>query len=93
MKNIYEIDLVNSLFSKEEATELILGLIDYKIDVHSRKIFSNQVKFGEVDEDSKYRLEKLTASREAIKELLNGTSSSHFKLSAQLKIEPKGRNN
>ena len=37
MKKIYAIDLVNSLFSKEEATELILGLIDYKIDVHSKK--------------------------------------------------------
>jgi hypothetical protein len=81
------------LFSKEEATELILGLIDYKIDVHSRKIFSNQVKFGEEDEDSKYRLEKLTASRAAIKALLDDTSSSHFKLSAELKIEPKGRFN
>lgn len=63
MKKIYAIDLVNSLFSKEEATELILGLIDYKIDVHSRKNFSNQVKFGEEDEDSKYRLEKLTSAR------------------------------
>ncbi len=81
------------MFSKEEATELILGLINYKIDVHSRKIFANQVKFGEEDEDSKYRLEKLTASRDAIKQLLDDNSSSHFKLSAQLKIEPKRRNN
>lgn len=91
MKKVYEIDLINSLFSKEEATELILGLIDYKIDVHSRKNFSSQVKFGQEDEDSKYRLEKLNASRAAIKELLDDANSSHFKLAAELKIEPKGR--
>jgi hypothetical protein len=93
MKKIYAIDLVNSLFSKEEATELILGLIDYKIDVHSRKNFSNQVKFGEEDEDSKYRLEKLTAAREAIKEMITTSKESHFKLCAELTIEPKGRLN
>jgi hypothetical protein len=91
MKKIYVIDLVNSLFSKEEATELILGLLEYKIDVHSKKNFSSQVKFGHEDEESKYRLEKLTTARDAIKEVLEKTKDSHFKLCAELTIEPKGR--
>ena len=64
MKQLYAIDLINSYFSKEEATELILSLINYKIDLHSNKLFSSQVKYGIEDEESKYRLERLVASRE-----------------------------
>ena len=50
MKQLYAIDLINSYFSKEEATELILSLINYKIDLHSNKLFSTKVKYGIEDE-------------------------------------------
>ncbi len=89
MKQQYAVDLVNSYFSKEEAIELILGLINYKIDVHSKKIFASQVRFGEEDADSKYRLEKLCASRDQLKAYLEACEESMFKLKAELTIEPK----
>ncbi len=92
MKQLYAIDLINSYFSKEEATELILSLINYKIDLHSNKLFSSQVKYGIEDEESKYRLERLVASREMLKIFLNETDETHFKLTAELKIEPKSKN-
>ncbi len=91
MKQYYSIDLVNSYFSKQEATELILGLLDYKIELHSKKLFSTKVKYGIEDEDSKYRLERLCVSREQIKAFLDESVDTHFKLSAELKIEPKSR--
>lgn len=91
MKQVYLVDLVNSYFSKEEATELILSLINYKIDLHSNKLFSTKVKYGIEDEDSKYRLDKLCASRDQLKTYLNNTEETHFKLTAELKIEPKNR--
>ena len=92
MKQLYAIDLINSYFSKEEATELILSLINYKIDLHSNKLFSTKVKYGIEDEESKYRLERLVASRDMLKIFLNETDETHFKLTAKLKIEPKSKN-
>lgn len=91
MKQLYSIDLINSFFSKEEAAEMILSLLNYKIEFHTNKLFSQQVKFGIEDEDSKYRLDRLCASRDSIKEFLMHSEESHFKLTAELKIEPKRR--
>jgi hypothetical protein len=91
MKQIYSVDLINSYFSKQEATELILSLINYKIDLHSNKLFSNQVKYGVEDEESKYRLDLLSISRDQIKEFLNNSEDTHFKLTADIKIEPRSK--
>ena len=91
MKNVYIIDLINSYFSKEEAAELILSLISYKIDFHTNKLFSTEVKFGIEDKESKYRLDKLCASRDSLIAFLKDSDDTHFKLTAELKIEPKVR--
>jgi hypothetical protein len=91
MKQLYTIDLINSYFSKQEAKELILSLINHKIELHSNKLFSTKVKYGIEDEESKYRLDRLCASRDQIKEYLNNADETHFKLTAELKIEPKSR--
>ena len=93
MKKVYSVDLINSFFPKQDATELILGLINYKIDLHSKKLFSTQVQYGVEDEESKYRLERLTASLDQIKAYLNETEDTHFKLTAEIKIEPRSKNN
>ena len=91
MKQIYSVDLINSFFSKQDATELILGLMHYKIDLHSNKLFSTQVKYGVEDEESKYRLERLNASLDQLKAYLNETEDTHFKLTAEIKIEPRSK--
>ena len=91
MKQVYSVDLINSFFSKEEATELILGLINYKIDLHSNKLFATQVKFGIEDEESKYRIERLTVSRDQLKAYLYETEETHFKLTAEIKIKPRSK--
>ena len=91
MKKVYSVDLINSFFSKQEATELILGLINYKIDLHSNKLFSTQVKYGVEDEESKYRLERLSISREQIQAFFKESDDTHFKLTAEIKIEPRSK--
>ena len=93
MKKVYSVDLINSFFSKQEATELILGLMNYKIELHSNKLFSSQVKYGVEDEESKYRLDCLTKSRDQLKEFLMETEDTHFKLTAEIKIEPRSKHN
>jgi len=91
MKQIYSVDLINSFFSKQEATELILSLMNYKIELHSNKLLSAQVKYGVEDEESKYRLERLTISRDQLKAFLSETEDTHFKLTAEIKLEPRSK--
>ena len=93
MKKVYSVDLINSFFSKQEATELILGLMNYKIELHSNKMFSSQVKYGVEDEESKYRLDCLTKSRDQLKDFLMESEDTYFKLTAEIKIEPRSKNN
>jgi hypothetical protein len=93
MKQVYSVDLINSFFSKQDATELILGLMNYKIDLHSNKMFSTQVKYGVEDEESKYRLDRLNESLDQLKAYLNETEDTHFKLTAEIKIEPRSKIN
>jgi hypothetical protein len=93
MKKVYSVDLINSFFSKQEATELLLGLMNYKIDLHSNKMFSSQVKYGVEDEESKYRLDRLNESLDQLKAYLNETEDTHFKLTAEIKIEPRSKTN
>jgi hypothetical protein len=85
MKKVYSVDLINSFFSKQEATELLLGLINYN------KIFSTQVKYGVEDEESKYRLDCLTKSRDQLNDFLIESEDTHFKLTAEIKIEPRSK--
>ena len=61
--------------------------------MHSNKLFSTQVKYGVEDEDSKYRLDCLTKSRDQLKEFLMASEDTHFKLTAEIKIEPRSKNN
>jgi hypothetical protein len=55
-------------------------------------MFSSQVKYGVEDEESKYRLDCLTKSRDQLKEFLMESEDTHFKLTAEIKIEPKSKN-
>ena len=50
------------------------------------------MKYGVEDEESKYRLDRLTLSRDQIQAFLNDTEDTHFKLTAEIKIEPRSKN-
>jgi len=67
--------------------------MNYKIELHTNKLFSSQVKYGVEDEESKYRLDCLTKSRDLEKYFLMDSEDTHFKLTAEIKIEPRSKNN
>ena len=46
MKKVYSVDLINSFFSKQEATELILGLMNYKIEFNTTCNFNSIKEFS-----------------------------------------------
>ena len=89
MKQLYAIDLINSYFSKEEATELILSLINYKIDYHNREDFSNHIRFNNNIEHSNIRVEELNQTIIAFKKFIkeHTDNPTKFKIKSFISIE------
>ncbi|MER3329145.1 MAG: hypothetical protein RIF34_06150 [Candidatus Kapaibacterium sp.] len=56
-----EFKLRDSSFTNEEARGVLLSLINYKIQFHSQKIFSSDIRFGTNDIKSKNRIFELEA--------------------------------
>ena len=54
-----EFKLIDSSFTNEEASAVLLGLVNYKIQFHSQKIFSSDIRFGIDDVKSKKRIIEL----------------------------------
>ena len=63
MENIV---LVNGTFTPGEAQELLLALLNSKINFHNTKDFSSRERFGRPDADSQERLKHLKAARERV---------------------------
>ncbi len=66
MKAKQPIKFIEGKFSPEEAKEVLVDLINHKINFHSLKNFSSEERFGKPVEGSKKRIEELKESREKI---------------------------
>jgi hypothetical protein len=71
-----EFDLIKGEFSVEDAREILLHMIQKKIEFHEMKIFSNDVRFGKSDDDSINRIEQLRKSKNQINMLLKGAKEA-----------------
>lgn len=69
-----QIDLVKGIFEKEEAKEILLNLIDSKIQFHNKRIFSDRIRFGTENLESISRIKELYKSREQILQLEHNSS-------------------
>ncbi len=65
-----EYDLIKGEFSPEDALEIINHLIAKKISFHQLKNFSNEIRFGTVDEKSVTRCTELKQCSAAITDLI-----------------------
>jgi hypothetical protein len=63
MKKTETIDLIKGTFTLREAQELLLELLNSKINFHNKKDFSFRERFGKPDADSAQRLKHLKESR------------------------------
>ena len=61
-----QFDLIRGEFEADEAREVLLYLIDGKIQFHKKRIFSDRVRFGKENIDSKNRIKELETMREQI---------------------------
>ena len=62
------VQLIDSTFTKEDALEVMLALLDHKINFHHRKRFSNEERHGEDITDSSVRVKELKQERRRLME-------------------------
>lgn len=67
-KNHSSGELIYGEYSIDEALEIIENLFFSKIDFHKRKDFSNEIRFGYPHEQSRKRIQELSASFESLKQ-------------------------
>lgn len=77
-------DLIKGVFEAEEAKEILLYLIDGKIQFHNRRIFSDRIKFGTENTDSVNRVKELEEMRERILKVIG---DSKLSIHSQINIE------
>ena len=66
-----EFKLIDSSFTNEEAKQVLLSLVNYKIQFHSHKVFSNDERFGLDDTFSKTRIVELEEIRDNLLDYFN----------------------
>lgn len=90
MKNT-EIELINNEFEINEAKNLLMQLIQDKINFHVSKNFSQLERLGKIDAISAMKIETLTAEKEKIKKLLESITdqSSKVEINATINISFK----
>ncbi len=66
MKAKKSVKFIEGKFSPVDAKEILTGLMNHKINFHSLKNFSSEVRFGKPWEGSDKRIEELKVSREEI---------------------------
>ncbi len=71
MKLKEPIKLIEGKFSPEDAKEVLLELINHKINFHSLKNFSSEERFGKSIEGSKKRIEYLKKAKEKVVEIID----------------------
>lgn len=58
--------LIDGTFPADDARDILLSLINYKIDYHQVKNFGNQLRTGQDDDGTTSRVEQLKKTREEV---------------------------
>ncbi len=83
------ISLINSSFSAKEAKQVLVSLLDYKIQFHHRKILSSYEKYGTEDEYSKNRIVQLKEERAKVEELLDNSDFENCTIALESEVSIK----
>ena len=87
MKKTETIELIKGTFTPNEAREIILQMLNSKINFHNLKNFSSRERFGKPDADSEQRLRNLNESRNKVKSLILESIDEEKKLIINSSIE------
>ncbi len=85
-----QFNLIDGIFDSEEAKEILLCLIDSKIQFHNNRIFSHEIRFGTKNNDSVNRIEELKETKKQILQMIEG---GNFSINSQINIESIANSN
>jgi|DEB19_MinimDraft_3_1074340.scaffolds.fasta_scaffold31070_3 hypothetical protein len=88
MKEIYDITLIDGLFEETNAKEIILTMIDKKIEFNEMSSFRNLVTNNNKDLNLEARIQALKLAKQELIHFLKNDNNKKFKISAKIKIEP-----
>lgn len=72
-----QIELINNQFEPDEAKNLLMQLIQDKINFHVSKNFSHQERFGTDDQHSKQKIDHLKTEKDQLKTLFDDTTGKY----------------
>ncbi len=87
MKSENKFKLIEGVFNPDDAKEVIINLLQNKLQFHSNKLFSSEIKFGIKDEYSKERLKQLNQSKTELLEILKECELNNYSLKINSSIE------
>ncbi|MGY5848578.1 hypothetical protein ACW6QP_14305 [Salegentibacter sp. HM20] len=80
------IKLIDGKFSANEAKEILLNMISSKIQFHTIKDFSSEIRTGEPENNSQKRMKELGETRERIITLLDDAQKNNLVVEIQSTI-------
>jgi hypothetical protein len=81
-----QIELINNQFELDEAKNLLMQLIQDKINFHVSKNFSHQERFGSDDHLSKQKIDHLKTEKDQLKTLFDTSSEDYSKVKIETTI-------
>ena len=89
-ENMHNFKLIDGVFDYEQASEVLLSLIDRKINFHKLESFGHEIRCGEVLAQSQQRITDLTKCYSEIQDLIksNATENQRFNIKATIQITP-----
>jgi hypothetical protein len=86
------INLIDGEFSPEDAKEILIDLINKKIQFHSLKSHENWERFGQIDDFATSRIKALESARERVISMSKLAFPNDVKLKIKSAIEIDGLN-
>lgn len=80
--------LIKGEFTSQEARDILLGMINYKINFHELRNFSSSIQNGTADQKSKTRAQELEETRNQMISFFNGLDENcKLKITSKIIIE------
>lgn len=88
MENVFDFKLITGEFDNEEATLILLRLINEKIKFHQKENFSKNIKEGKDEFKSLKRIQELNKVKSELEQFLNNSSiKGQFSIEAEIRIK------
>ena len=87
MKKELTLKLIDGVFDKSDTTDIILSMIDKKIEFNEMNSFRNLVKFNKKDMNLQSRIDELKKARMSFVEYINLNKNENFNLESEINIK------